>query len=55
MRAKKMFAIVKETLDRLEENAAKCLEEKNGEHAQMYLNYANGVRMVIDNIKAEMD
>lgn len=35
----------------LENNAETCLMEHDAEHAQMYLDYATGVRMVLDNIK----
>ncbi len=55
MRAKRMFAIVKETLEQLEGNASRCLERKDAKHAQMYMDYATGVRMVIDSIEGEME
>lgn len=51
MTSKKMLGIVKSTLEQLEENATKCLEQKDTEHAKMYMEYATGVRMVLDNIK----
>jgi len=53
MNAKRMYAIIKETLEQLEYNAGKCLEEGEGEHAKMYMGYAVGVRMVIDSIEFE--
>lgn len=44
MKSKDMFKIIKETLERLENNAQKCLEEKDIEHAKEYMDYADGVR-----------
>lgn len=51
MTSKKMLGIIKSTLAQLEDNATKCLEEKDAEHAKMYMEYATGVRMVLDNIE----
>jgi len=51
MKAKDVIKIVNETLEQLEKNATISLEAKDAEHAKMYLDYATGVRMVLDNIE----
>ncbi|QST02539.1 hypothetical protein IMZ31_24120 (plasmid) [Pontibacillus sp. ALD_SL1] len=51
MRAKEVVKVVSDTLEQLEKNATNCLEKNDKENAQMYLNYAEGVRMVLDNIE----
>lgn len=51
MKSKDIIKIINSTLKQLENNAENCLIEHDAEHAQMYLDYATGVRMVLDNIK----
>ena len=51
MKSKDIIKIINETLGQLENNAETCLIEHDAEHAQMYLDYATGVRMILDNIK----
>lgn len=56
MNSEKMIAIIKSTLAQLEDNAGKCIEKVDVENAKMYMYYATGVRMVLDNIEyAEME
>ena len=51
MTSKKMLGILKSTLKQLEENATKCLEQKDAEQAKMYMEHSTGVRMVLYNIE----
>ncbi|HHW90946.1 MAG TPA: hypothetical protein GX745_08610 [Clostridiales bacterium] len=55
MTSKRIMEIIKSTLTQLEGNATKCLEQKDAEHAKMYMEYATGVRMVLDNIEYAED
>lgn len=54
MKSKDIIKIINSTLEQLESNAETCLMEHDAEHAQMYLDYATGVRMVLDNIKTKL-
>jgi len=51
MKSKEIMKIINETLEQLEKNTTKCLENNDGEHAKLYMNYATGVRMILDNIE----
>ena len=50
MKSKEIIKVINSTLEQLENNAETCLIEHDAEHARMYLDYATGVRMVLDNI-----
>jgi len=51
MESKDLMKIINDTLEQLEKKAGDCLEKNDVKNAQMFLDYALGIRMVLDNIE----
>jgi len=49
-----ILKIVEDTINQLETNATKCLDENDKEHSEMYSRMASGARCVKQNLEYDL-
>ncbi|MBM7598128.1 Na+/phosphate symporter [Virgibacillus halotolerans] len=51
MEIENVLKVVDDTIEQMNKNAMDCLQERDRKNAKKYMQYADGIRMVKDNIE----